>query len=236
MESEQSLSNAGGSLNPGRITLMASKTFANIPKEKQDRVLRAAQIEFAENGYNKANINDICRRADISNGALYKYFKNKAELYRAVIKRQVEGKNEYMRGVRNADKRCIEKIRMLMQNTQTETEARNDTFRILLQIGTSDMNSFARTVTRRIESTSYENIHAILVEGVSRGEIRSDIDLDMTAFLINSICFSLYSGFVSAYHQVRLEEFFHTPFSADDIAEEPLVDRMMKWMRDYLAP
>ena len=215
---------------------MASKTFMNIPKEKQDRVLRAAQIEFATHGYNKANINDICERADISNGALYKYFKNKAELYQAVIKRQVEGKEEYMQGVRGAGISCIEKIRMLMRNTQTEVEARNDTFRILLQLGTSDMNSFARKVTRRTESTSYENIHAILVEGIDRGEIRSDIDLDMTAFLINNLCFALYSGFVSEYHQIRLEEFFHIPFSGDDISQERLVDRMMEWVTNYLAP
>jgi AcrR family transcriptional regulator len=215
---------------------MGSKTFSNIPKEKQDRVLRAAQIEFAEFGYHKASINDICTRAAISNGALYKYFKNKAELYRAVIKRQVEGKEEYMNWVRDAEASCVEKIRMLMQNIQTNAEARNDTFRILLQLGTSDMNSFARKVTRRIESTSYESIRAILAEGISHGEIRSDIDLHMTSFLINGLCFSLYSGFVSEYHRIRLEEFFQMPFVGQDVFKEQLVDRMMEWVSDYLTP
>jgi AcrR family transcriptional regulator len=215
--------------------LMALKTFLNIPKEKQDRVLRAAQVEFAKFGYHKANIDDICKRAKISNGALYKYFKSKAELYRAVIKRQVEGKEHYMHEVRSAETSCCEKIRMLMQNTQTETEARNDTFRILLQLGTADMNPFARRVTRQIESTSFRNIRDILIEGIERGEIRQDIDTAMCAFLISSICFFIYSGFVSAYHQIRLEEFFDMPFSGDDVFQERLVDRMMKWVCDYLA-
>ncbi|MBI4830986.1 MAG: TetR/AcrR family transcriptional regulator, partial [Candidatus Lindowbacteria bacterium] len=158
---------------------MVSKTFLKIPKKKQDRVLRAAQIEFAKFGYHKTNINDICRRARISNGALYKYFKNKADLYQAVIDRQVEGKDEYMRGVLNSEGSCIEKIRLLMQNTTTEVGARNDTFRILLQLGASDMDKFAREVTRRIETTSFNHIRAILVQGIERGEVRPDIDLEM---------------------------------------------------------
>ena len=154
---------------------MTSKTFLNIPKEKQDRVLRAAQIEFAKYGYHKANINDICGRAGISNGALYKYFKNKAELYEEVINRQAEGKDEYLRGVLKSNGTCFDKIRTLMKNTTTEVEARNDTFRIILQLGTSDMDLFARKVTRRIEAASLENIRAILVQGIERGELKPDV-------------------------------------------------------------
>ncbi|MBI5115197.1 TetR/AcrR family transcriptional regulator [Candidatus Poribacteria bacterium] len=209
---------------------MVSKTFLKIPKKKQDRVLRAAQIEFAKSGYHKTNINDICRRARISNGALYKYFKNKADVYQAVIDRQVEGKDEYMRGVLNSEGPCIGKMRLLMWNTATETGARNDTFRILLQLGTSDMNKFAREVTRRIESTSFNNIRAILLQGIECGEVRPDIDLEMIAHLISSLCFFMYAGFVSEYHRIRLEEFFHIPFTGDEDSHRHLVDRVLDWL------
>lgn len=212
------------------------RTFQNIPKEKQDRVLRAAQIEFARQGYHKANINDICERAGISNGALYKYFESKADLYRAVIERQVQGKDEYMRGVLGAKATCLQKIRMLLENKQTETEARNDTFRILLQLGTSDMDPFAREVTQRAESTVFKNIRAILVEGIERREVRPDIDVEMTAHVVSSLCFFLYAGFVSEYHRIRLEEFFHMPFSADEATHTRIVDRMMDWLKGLLSP
>lgn len=215
---------------------MPSQTFLNIPEEKQRRVLRAAQTEFAKFGFHKANTNDICKRAGISNGALYKYFKNKADLYRDVIDWQVEGMDEYMRGVLNSSATSIEKIRMLMENTQTELEARNNTFRILVQLGTADMNSFARDVTRRIESTSCKNILSILTEGIERGEIRPDIDLEMTAHLISSLCFFLYAGFVSEYHRIRLEEFFHIPFSGDSISQKRIVDRILEWLKKMILP
>ncbi len=214
---------------------MASKTFLNIPKDKQDRVLRAAQVEFAKFGYHKANISDICERAGISNGALYKYFKNKADLYQAVIRRQVEGKDEYMRWVAQGEATCVEKIRMLMENTQTDVDARNDTFRILLQLGTADMNSFAKKVTRQVESTSFKHIRAILAEGIEHGEVRPDIDVEMTAYLISSICFFLYSGFVSEYHRVRLEECFHMSFTGKAGSQRRFVDRMMEWVKRVLS-
>ncbi len=214
---------------------MTSKTFLNIPKEKQDCVIRAAQIEFAKYGYHQANISDICERAGISNGALYKYFKNKAELYVAVINRQAEGMAEYMRSVLHSNGTCFDKIRTLMKNTRTEVEARNDTFRIILQLGTSDMDLFARKVTRRIEAASFENIRAILVQGIERGEIRPDIDLKMTAYLISSLCFFIYSGFVSEFHRLRLEEFFYAAFPGDKTSYNRLVRCMMVWLKKMIA-
>lgn len=230
-QTSNSICGAAGETN----RIMATKTFHNIPREKQDRVLRAAQIEFAKLGYSAANINDICERAKISNGALYKYFKNKADLYEAVIAFQIEGKDEYMRGVLERDTSSLEKIRMLMENKQTEVEARNNTFRILLQLGASDMNDFAKKVARNIEATSFENIGAILAQGIKKGEIRDDIDLEMTAHLINSLSYSLYNGYVSEFHRIRLEEFFHIPFSDDELSEERLVDRFMGWLKDLIA-
>lgn len=215
---------------------MPLKTFFNIDKDKQDRVLRAAQIEFAKSGYHAANINDICVRAGISNGALYKYFKNKADLYQSVLMRQVEGKDEYMLGVVNSKSTCLQKIRMLMENTQTDVDARNDTFRILLQLGTSDMNAFARKVTRRIEATSYKHIRTILTEGIQSGEVKNGIDINMMAFLINGMCFFLYSGFVSDYHRIRLEEFYGMPFTGKKASWKRFVDRMMDWVEETLSP
>ncbi len=215
---------------------MPLKTFQNIPKDKQDRVLRSAQIEFAAYGFHKANIEDICQRAGISNGALYKYFKNKSDLYKAVIARQVEGKDEYMRCVVSSGATTLQKIRMLMENTQTDIEARNDTFRILLQLGAADMNAFARKVTREMEATSFKHIRAILEEGVKRGEIRTDVDIPMMSHHIASLCFSLYSSYVSEYHRIRLEQFFGIRFVEGEAVQRHLVDRMMAWVESALLP
>ena len=64
--------------------------FKNIDQEKRDRIINAALKEFAENGYEKASTNEIVKDAQISRGLLYHYFKDKEDLYNALIKYAIE--------------------------------------------------------------------------------------------------------------------------------------------------
>jgi len=57
------------------------QTFANLPLEKQEKILRAAVCEFAENGYQRASINSIVGKLNIAKGSLYQYFANKEALF-----------------------------------------------------------------------------------------------------------------------------------------------------------
>jgi AcrR family transcriptional regulator len=49
-------------------------------------IVAAAQVEFAEKGFAAARLDDIAARAGVSKGALYLYFDNKTELFRAVVR------------------------------------------------------------------------------------------------------------------------------------------------------
>src|SRR5699024_8096228 len=60
-------------------------TFEKLPKQKQIAILDGATESFADKGYYGASIKEICLKANISNGALYKYFTNKEELFLAVL-------------------------------------------------------------------------------------------------------------------------------------------------------
>ena len=47
------------------------KTFDHLPEEKQQLILSTATREFAQNGYERTNINVIAEKAGISVGSLY---------------------------------------------------------------------------------------------------------------------------------------------------------------------
>jgi len=58
-------------------------------RRKEDRpgeITAAAFEAFAENGYDATRVDDVARRAGVSKGLLYLYFKTKEELFKAVIK------------------------------------------------------------------------------------------------------------------------------------------------------
>ncbi len=55
--------------------------FENLPQERQELILGAATEAFGQNSYKGASTEDIARKAGISKGLLFFYFKNKRQLY-----------------------------------------------------------------------------------------------------------------------------------------------------------
>ena len=58
-------------------------------RRKQDRpqeITDAALAAFAEKGYAATRVNDVAKRAGVSKGLLYLYFKTKEELFKAVVR------------------------------------------------------------------------------------------------------------------------------------------------------
>ena len=58
-------------------------------RRKEDRpqeITDAAFAAFAENGYAATRIEEVAKRAGVSKGLMYLYFKTKEELFKAVIR------------------------------------------------------------------------------------------------------------------------------------------------------
>ena len=56
-----------------------------VPEETRAALVAAARREFAEHGYSSASIRSICSAAGVTTGALYFFFRNKEELFEAVV-------------------------------------------------------------------------------------------------------------------------------------------------------
>lgn len=69
-----------GSVNARREDAMNEKFFA-LPKEKQERILRAGFRVFSQNAYRKCPVQEIALCAGISKSLLFHYFRNKKDLY-----------------------------------------------------------------------------------------------------------------------------------------------------------
>lgn len=60
-----------------------------IDKRKEE-ILEAALEEFSRKGFSGTKISDIIKRAGISQGLIYHYYKSKEDLYLAVIEKSME--------------------------------------------------------------------------------------------------------------------------------------------------
>jgi len=57
----------------------------------RELLIEAAKKEFLEKGYNKASLRSICADAGLTTGALYFFFKNKADLFAAIVDPPLNG-------------------------------------------------------------------------------------------------------------------------------------------------
>lgn len=77
-----------------------TKVSTGKGKSKREAILDIASELFLKNGYAGASINEMYRRTGISKETFYRYFKNKEELFLAVIDQELE---IYWKGLSSLD-------------------------------------------------------------------------------------------------------------------------------------
>jgi AcrR family transcriptional regulator len=70
---------------------MPRPRFNKLSAPKRERILEAAAREFAAHGYEGASLNQILAEAEISKGAAYYYFDDKADLYATAVAHYAAG-------------------------------------------------------------------------------------------------------------------------------------------------
>ncbi len=65
-------------------------------EETMEKLKKAALEEFYDNGYAKAGLRNICRKAGVTTGAMYFSFENKEALFRAILDPLVQSYEEIL--------------------------------------------------------------------------------------------------------------------------------------------
>ena len=65
---------------------MTEPRFRRRKEDRPAEITEAALAAFAEKGYEATRVDDVARRAGVSKGLLYLYFKTKEDLFKAVIR------------------------------------------------------------------------------------------------------------------------------------------------------
>ena len=76
---------------------MKQPKFQRRAEERPREICAAALAVFAEKGFAAAKLDDIAKRAGVSKGTLYLYFKDKEELFRAVVRDTVSPNIDHLR-------------------------------------------------------------------------------------------------------------------------------------------
>src|SRR5689334_23686455 len=70
------------------LTVSLGATAAAADSAKRRQIIEGARAVFLAEGFDAASMNDIARKAGVSKGTLYVYFKSKEDLFEAIAEEQ----------------------------------------------------------------------------------------------------------------------------------------------------
>jgi TetR/AcrR family fatty acid metabolism transcriptional regulator len=142
--------------------------------EKRRRILRGAIDEFARKGYFSTRMADVAKSAAVADGTLYLYFEGKEHLlisiFDDVLSRAIARARSEITGVRSP----LERLRIVLR-LHLQTLADDRALAHVLQIETRHSRRFMNLLTRGRLGEYLELLRALIAEGQTVGEIRSDV-------------------------------------------------------------
>src|SRR2546421_12609226 len=85
------------------LTVSLGATAAAADTAKRRQIIEGARSVFLTQGFDAASMSDIARKAGVSKGTLYVYFKSKEELFEAITEEQCSMQAERVFELDNAD-------------------------------------------------------------------------------------------------------------------------------------
>lgn len=193
------------SLHPFNVML---STFRKLSKERQNTILDAAARVFAQNGYYRANVADICRGARISNGALYKYFKNKRDVFNSVFDRTVRLFSIDPERFFSTKKSVYQKLRNLLDAITRLAEVHPEYITVYFDLGSPSMSGMAASLSERIEQPAKAVWLSLVEEGKKSGEIDKKLDSNVASYIIDDYVMLFMFSCVSDHYNRRFSSYF----------------------------
>lgn len=152
-----------------------------LSRKERDRQLRvddflgAAQQLFAEKGYHATSMEEIARRAEYATGTIYRYFKDKEDLYSSLLEREAQALLEHVEEELSQFRDSRERIKGLIQAHVDFYFQHQDFFRLFIASGQLIDPTLGGRASERIyelHRQANELMNRVLAEAMEDGTIR----------------------------------------------------------------
>lgn len=171
---------------------------------KRERILDAAVLEIARNGYYKATVSAIARRAGVADGTIYLYFQNKEEILISIFDRAMqrfigEGNERLARTSSAEDKlRGLVELHLSVMGRDRDLAV---IFQVELRHSLHFLNLFSRSRMREYLAI----IAAIVEQGQQEGRFRAGADPLLASKAIFGILDEMTTDWILSSRNTRLE-------------------------------
>lgn len=202
--------------------------FNKLDDAKKSKILDAAVEEFSLHGFRQASVNRMVERIGIAKGSLFQYFGTKEGLFKVIFNYAVELVRQSLRQVKQetADADFFERIRKSTLAGARFIKRHPRIYRIYLKMIFQEDFPLRAEFLQQVHLFSAEYLRPIVEAGVARGELRPDMDVDMTVFMLDA----LMDRFLQAYCVPFLDAGAGI-YQAQEAQLERQVDEFIKMLR-----
>ncbi len=183
------------------------KTFDHLPEEKQQLILSTATREFAQNGYERTNINVIAEKAGISVGSLYKYFTSKEDLFLMTVHEGTAFLSRTLEPIIASNLPVLDTLRSIIHAIQTTSREHQALIKLYNEMTSVGNSALAQRLSHEVESISSDAYVTLLQKGQESGEVRKDVDPQLGAFFVDNLFMSLQFSYVNGYYIQRFKTY-----------------------------
>ncbi|HEY2748558.1 MAG TPA: TetR/AcrR family transcriptional regulator [Polyangia bacterium] len=166
----------------------AGRPRAYLGREK--KILDAALRVFATRGVVDTTVADVAKAGDVGVGAVYRYFGNREELFRKVVRRAAERVGEVVRAEVAEAATTIDEYEHQLHRIGDRLAAVVDAEPQLVRFLLDEARGFDSEVDRQLDEL-FELFagftEGYLANGKDRGYLRADLDVTVTARLVNAM-------------------------------------------------
>lgn len=185
----------------------ASDLFLRIDEEKRNRIIDIVVEAFATNGFAGTNVNHIAETAGISVGALYKYFATKEDLFLYIVELASQSMEDYVQGILCADIRFLSKVERLLRLAQDYSKSDPNLIKLYNVFSSESDAERAAFIAEKIEGITAGAYNELIAQAQQRGEVRSDIDPGILAYLLDNQLLIMQFSFACSYYKKRFSLF-----------------------------
>ncbi len=202
-------------------------TFDKISDKKRERIIKIATVEFAEKGFNGANVNVIANKAGISIGSMYNYFSSKEHLFLTIVDEGYKLLEGAFAGADLANGDIFSKLETIIRVAQTHSRSHPHFVQLYQDITTESLAHLSARLSRKIENISAVFYRHYLKEAKEQGIVDPSIDEHVASFCIDNIIVLMQFSYTSEYYKERLRTFI-----GEDALDED--ERVIKGMVDFI--
>ena len=142
---------------------------------KHERIIEAAIKVFAKKGFYNATVADVAEIADVGEGTIYLYFKNKDDLLISIFEHSIDifikTVNEEIKGAKSPEDKLKRFIALHLSLVEQNKELAQ-----VLQIELRQSSKFMKEYRGRKFADYLALVQSILEEGQQKGIFRNDLE------------------------------------------------------------